>query len=57
MILRSLMRSSLYRTWEDVDHDLEESIAGELTKSGPGDNSAEVADPLGLGRYECVIRP
>jgi hypothetical protein len=46
------------RRWEDVDHDLDESLAGELTKAGPGGEPAEVADPLGLeGRVECVERP
>lgn len=37
----------MIRQWEDVDHDLEDSVAGALmspTGSGEGDG-----DPLGLG--------
>jgi hypothetical protein len=43
----------LHRKWEDVDHDLEDSIAGALTNpTGGGDGEG---DPLGLGAgIECV---
>jgi hypothetical protein len=42
---------SLFRQWEDVDHDLDDSVAGELTRGGPGGESTEVGDPLGLEQY------
>ena len=43
----------LDRKWEDVDHDLENSVAGALTSpTGGGDGDG---DPLGLGAViECV---
>lgn len=46
------------RKWEEVDHDLEDSLAGNLTRSGPGGGDSEPTDPLGLGRpLECVCIP
>jgi hypothetical protein len=41
--------------WEDVDHDLEDSVAGALTSpTGGGEGEG---DPLGLGAaIECVYR-
>lgn len=42
----------LRRKWEDIDHDLENSIAGALTSPSGGDGDG---DPLGLGAIiECV---
>lgn len=36
------------RKWEDVDHELEDSVAGALTSSS-GDGEGQ--DPLGIGGY------
>lgn len=41
-----------HRKWQEVDHDMDESLAGSLT--GPSSGEGE-SDPLGLGAViECV---
>jgi hypothetical protein len=43
------------RKWEEIDHDLEDSVAGALTS--PTGVEGE-GDPLGLGAIiECVFHP
>jgi len=51
VILKAYRISSLRPTkWEDIDHELEDSVAGALTNtSGEGEG-----DPLGLGGYVNV---
>jgi hypothetical protein len=42
-----ILRDILDRKWEDIDHDLEDSVAGALiSPTGGGDGEG---DPLGLG--------
>lgn len=43
----------LNRKWEEVDHDLENSVAGALSSSGSTDTDG---DPLGLGSYVKYVR-
>ena len=44
--------ADFYSQWEDIDHDLTETIAGTLAASSPTGEG----DPLGLGRpIECVL--
>ncbi|KAF7349293.1 Exocyst complex component SEC5 [Mycena sanguinolenta] len=47
-LLKAYKISSLYPTkWEEIDHDLEDSVASAITSTGPsGDGEG---DPLGLG--------
>ncbi|KAJ6486945.1 exocyst complex component sec5 [Mycena sanguinolenta] len=47
-LLKAYKISSLYPTkWEEIDHDLEDSVASAITSAGPsGDGEG---DPLGLG--------
>lgn len=49
---RAVSYSLFARTWEDVDHDNEDSLAGDLTRNNDSGRkeSKEVADPLGLGQ-------
>lgn len=52
MLSHAVSCSSCTRTWEDVDHDNEESLAGDLTRNNDSGRkeSKEMADPLGLGQ-------